>query len=62
MLSITKCKKILNRKGISYTDEEIIMIRNVLYKLAEVVHELQKNHLSNNSNSSIKNLDTSVEQ
>ena len=51
MLSITKCKKILNKKGISYTDEEIIMIRNVLYKLTEVVHKLQKNNLPNDSNS-----------
>lgn len=62
MISITKCKKILNKKGISYTDEEIIMIRNVLYKLEEVVHGLQKSHLSNNLNSPVKNLDRSVEQ
>lgn len=34
MLSITKCKKILNKKGIFYTDEEVIIVRNTLYKLA----------------------------
>lgn len=39
MLSITKCKKILNRNGTFYTDEEIILIRNVLYKLAGVYHK-----------------------
>lgn len=36
MLSITKCKKILNRNEIHYTDEEIIMIRDFLYKMAEI--------------------------
>ena len=36
MLSITECKKILNKKGIQYSDEEIELIRNVLYKLEEV--------------------------
>ena len=46
MLSITKCKKILNKKGISYTDDEIIMIRNVLYKLGEVVYKIQKKSAS----------------
>jgi hypothetical protein len=40
MLSITKCKKILNKNGISYTDEEILMIRNVLYKFAEVAQNI----------------------
>lgn len=38
MLSVTKCKKILNKNGISYSDDEILLIRNVLYKFAEVVH------------------------
>lgn len=36
MLSITKCKKILNKKGIVYTNEEITLIRDVLYKFAQV--------------------------
>ena len=38
MLSITECKKKLNKKGIEYTDNEIEIIRNTLYKLAEVCH------------------------
>ena len=38
MLSITECKKMLNKRGVQYTDAEIEMIRNVLYKLAEVCH------------------------
>ena len=36
MLSITKCNKILTKNGISYSDDEILLIRNVLYKFAEV--------------------------
>jgi hypothetical protein len=36
VLSITECKKKLNKSGIKYSDEEIELIRNVLYKLAEV--------------------------
>jgi hypothetical protein len=36
VLSITECKKKLNKKGIEYTDNEIEIIRNTLYKLAEV--------------------------
>lgn len=41
MLSLTKCKKKLNKNGIIYTDEEILIIRNVLYKFAEVYHKHQ---------------------
>lgn len=37
MLSNTKCKQILNKKGISYTDEEIVIIKETLYKLAEIM-------------------------
>jgi hypothetical protein len=39
MLSITECKKKLNKNGVQYTDEEIELIRNVLYKLAEACHK-----------------------
>jgi len=42
MLSITKCKKILNRNGMVYTDEEIILIRKTLYSIAEVVKMSKK--------------------
>jgi hypothetical protein len=55
MLSITKCKKILNKKGISYTDEEVLIIQNVLHKFAEVAHTIieKQKHLSVISNESI---------
>lgn len=36
MLSLTECKKKLNKNGVQYTDEEIELIKNVLHKLAEV--------------------------
>lgn len=50
MLSITKCKKILNTSGFFYTDEEILMIRNTLYKFAEVYHKhMRKDTNANDS-------------
>jgi len=39
MLSITECKKKLNKNGVQFTDTEIELIRNVLYKLAEICHK-----------------------
>ncbi|WP_264511648.1 hypothetical protein [Flavobacterium sp. N1719] len=39
MLSITKCKQILNRNGVYYTDEEIVAVRETLYKSAEIIFE-----------------------
>jgi hypothetical protein len=51
MLSLTKCEKVLNNNGVFYTNEEIILIRNVLYKLAQVAYEnaVLKNHVQNDS-------------
>lgn len=48
MISNTKCKKILNRNGIFYTDEEIVLIKETLYKLAEIVWENEKEKMQNN--------------
>ena len=61
MLSNTKCKKILNKNGIVYTDEEITQIKEVLYKFATLIHPLyeqnaklkEENH-SRTSTSEIK--------
>ena len=36
MLSLTECKKILNKNGIEYTDEEVETLRVVLYAIAEI--------------------------
>lgn len=36
MLSFEKCKKQLNKEGNIYTDEEIQVIIDVLYKIAEL--------------------------
>ena len=45
MLSITESKKILNRAGLNYTDEEINMIREFIYVLAEIDCENFMRHL-----------------
>lgn len=34
-ISLTECKRILNKDGKKYTDEEIILIRNWMYHVAE---------------------------
>jgi hypothetical protein len=36
MLTLTECKKILNRSGLIYTEEEIELLRNFLYLIAEI--------------------------
>jgi hypothetical protein len=43
MLSITECKKILNKNGIIYNDDEVEKIREALYKIAEIVHSNRNN-------------------
>lgn len=35
MISVSKCKAILEKEGISYTSEEVLLIRDYLYMLAE---------------------------
>lgn len=35
-LSVAECKKILSKKGKTYTDNEIISIRDLLYCFAQV--------------------------
>ncbi|HEY9045790.1 MAG TPA: hypothetical protein VIN08_07825 [Ohtaekwangia sp.] len=37
--SIEYCKKILNKSGDNYTDEEVIKIREFLYFIAEMEHK-----------------------
>jgi hypothetical protein len=45
MLSITECKKILNKNGISYSDKEVEIIRNFLYQIAQMqLESKQKNN------------------
>ena len=45
MLSIDKCKKILNKTEQKYTTEQIKEIRLILYKLAKIVYT--ENHIQN---------------
>jgi len=44
MLSNEQCKKILNKEGFFYTDEEIELIKETLYKLVEII---EKNKINN---------------
>jgi len=43
MLSLTKCKNILNKNGIKYTDEEIEVLRELLYSIAQIQFEQTNN-------------------
>jgi len=45
MVSITECKKILNKNGISYDNEEVEKIREALYAIAEIVLNNNKNEI-----------------
>jgi len=42
MLSIEKCKKVLIDDVETYTDEEVKMIREYLYKMAEISNQAIK--------------------
>lgn len=50
MLSNTKCKQILNKKGVFYTDEEVVIIKKVLYKIAELKIFIIREILEENKN------------
>lgn len=39
-VSLGKCKMILQKDGSVYTDEEVSQIRDYLYMLAEIEHEV----------------------
>ena len=36
MLTVQECKKILEKDGTKYSDEEAEILRDVLYKIAEI--------------------------
>ena len=43
MISLELCRRILNKNGRKYTDEEIEMIREFLYKIGEIQIEVEHN-------------------
>ena len=51
MLSLEKCKELLNRDGKSYSDEQILKIRTFLYQLAEIEYEEYIKNLKNEEES-----------
>lgn len=40
LLSVSKCTAILQNDGSTYTDQEVLIIREFLYKLADLDYEL----------------------
>jgi hypothetical protein len=48
-LSIAQCKEILCREGAKYSDEEVSLVRKVLYALAEVDYDYHCKLLSKQS-------------
>lgn len=46
MLTVAKCEKTLNKNKKKFTKEEVVKIRELLYKFARIVVE-SKNTLSN---------------
>ena len=53
MISDDECKKILNRNGKSYTDDEVEQIREFLLNLAEI--EVKTIELNNSDENSCNN-------
>lgn len=55
-LSLEHCRKVLNRDGLNYTDEEVILVRDYLYAMAEIDYLyfteeiLKKENLIQNNN------------
>jgi hypothetical protein len=50
-ISLTECKKVLNKNGNHYTDNEIIEIRNWLYFISEIsLTSIEDKKLKNNIN------------
>lgn len=47
MLSVEKCKELLCKNGKTYTDEQIIAIRDFCYKLAVIEYEEYLNTIHN---------------
>jgi hypothetical protein len=69
-ISLSKCKSILQKDGSVYTDEQIIEIKNFLYKLAEMdysiflkqkIRELDFQNLKSDSNQT-EDFDDNIKQ
>lgn len=41
-VSLAECRKILNTKGVHYTDEEIIEIRDWLYHMIDIILDVEE--------------------
>lgn len=43
-MSLSKCKSALQKDGSVYSDEEVLKIRDFLYRLAEIEYEAFQRH------------------
>jgi len=53
MLSLEQCRKILQKGDDSYTEDEILMIRELLQNLCEIEYEIYKETESEDTSSPI---------
>jgi hypothetical protein len=49
-LSLSECKRLLDKSGISYTEKEIKLIRDFLYRIGEIGYQI---YMESHTNSSI---------
>lgn len=56
MLSVKRCNKILNKNGSNYSDQEVAIISELLFKLATMEYD----YLKKSTNERRSNLLTSV--
>lgn len=57
IISLTECRRILNRNGNHYSDEQVIKIRDFLIVLAELQHSHYKSTRDETSNIVHKGID-----
>lgn len=53
-ISVEECKKMLNKNGNNYTDEEVVKIRDFLYVLVHIEMEYIKTKLNEMSEKSME--------
>jgi hypothetical protein len=41
-VSLAECRKIINTKGVHYTDEEVMEIRDWLYHIIDIILDVQE--------------------
>ena len=52
-VSLAECRKILNTRGVHYTDEEVLEIREWLYHIIEIILDANEREESKRLNETI---------